>query len=179
MSPQELISLLEGHATVGPREERSRRQALGLLRWLRRPYDEFDDPAHVTGSAIIIDGAGHVVLHLHRRLGLWLQPGGHIDPDEAPGEAALREAIEETGLPVRHPDGGPRFLHVDVHQGPRGHTHLDMRYLLIAPPGSVPAPPEGESQDVEWVTYAEAARRSDPSVADALAAVAAREVSGG
>src|SRR5688500_10821251 len=51
-----------------------------------------------------------VLLHWHRRLGLWLPPGGHIDPGELPDEAAVRETLEETGLAVElldAPWGGP------------------------------------------------------------------------
>ena len=48
-------------------------------------------PTHVTASAIVTGDEG-VVLHLHKRLAIWLQPGGHIDEGEAPWQAALREA---------------------------------------------------------------------------------------
>ena len=68
---------------------------------LERPFDENASPTHVTGSAIVTGEAG-VALHLHKRLSIWLQPGGHVDPGETPWQAAAREAREETGLPVEH-----------------------------------------------------------------------------
>ena len=43
---------------------------------------------------------GKVLLHLHRKLGMWLPPGGHIERDEIPDDAAVREVFEETGLNV-------------------------------------------------------------------------------
>ncbi|HEY4609983.1 MAG TPA: NUDIX domain-containing protein, partial [Ilumatobacteraceae bacterium] len=55
---------------------------------LERPFDEHGSPTHVTASAIVT-GEGGVVLHLHKRLSIWLQPGGHIDAGEAPWQAAL------------------------------------------------------------------------------------------
>ena len=51
----------------------------------------------------LIIGPRGVVLHRHKRLGLWLQPGGHLEPGETPWEAAARESIEETGLQVYWP----------------------------------------------------------------------------
>jgi len=98
---------------------------------LSDPFDQLVDPIHVTGSAIVVGPRG-VVLLKHRRLGIWLQPGGHVDPGETPWAAALREASEETGLDVRFAgpvdEGGvPALVHVDVHAGGRGHTHLDLR----------------------------------------------------
>src|ERR1700722_18560265 len=54
-----------------------------------------------------------VLLHVHKKLGLWLPPGGHIELDEDPNVAALREAKEETGLDVElvgeSTDYGTRF----------------------------------------------------------------------
>lgn len=151
------------------------REAVSLSRFLQElerldhPFDEVADPIHVTGSAIVV-GVRGVVLHKHKRLGLWLQPGGHLEAGEAPWEAAAREATEETGLAVRHPGGGPRLVHVDVHPGPRGHTHLDLRYLVEADDLD-PCPPPEESQDVRWFTWAEAIALADPGLVGALHAL--------
>ena len=108
------------------------------------------------------------MLHLHKRLNLWLQPGGHIEKDEHPSAGALREAQEETGLHVRHPESGAVFFHLDVHPGPRGHTHLDLRYLLLAEHLEAPAPGAEESQEVRWFSWEEAAVIADAGLAGAL-----------
>ena len=154
---------------VDDREVRSIEAFLAAFDQLLRPFDELADSTHVTGSAIVVSHRG-VILHRHKRLGIWLQPGGHIDEGESPWDAAVRETLEETGLLAHHPDGGPALVHVDVHPGPRGHTHLDLRYLLHAAPAD-PTPPEGESPDVRWFSTAEAMAVADPGVIGALAAV--------
>jgi 8-oxo-dGTP pyrophosphatase MutT (NUDIX family) len=106
-------------------------------------------------------------LHRHRRLGIWLQPGGHLDPGETPWEAAVREASEETGLPLRHPLAGPRLVHVDVHPAAAGHVHLDLRYL-VETSDHEPRPPPGESQEVRWFAWPEALALADEGLAGAL-----------
>ncbi|MET0143731.1 MAG: NUDIX domain-containing protein [Ilumatobacteraceae bacterium] len=139
---------------------------------LPRPFDERADPVHITGSAFIVGRRG-IVLLLHRRLGIWVQPGGHVDPGEAPWDGARREAIEETGLPVEFLGGRIELAHVDVHAGGRGHTHLDLRYLFEAGDAD-PTPPPEESQDVRWVAWADAPGLAEPGMAGVLGALAAR-----
>jgi len=154
-----------------PREVRSRAQFLVELDRLTDPLDRNADPVHVTGSAIVVGPRG-TVLHWHKRIGGWLQPGGHVDPGETPSQAALRETHEETGLRVRHPDGGPRLVHLDVHPaGP--HVHLDLRYLLVSEDAE-PAPPPGESQQVRWFTLDDAIAIADAALVDGLRRVADR-----
>jgi 8-oxo-dGTP pyrophosphatase MutT (NUDIX family)/N-acetylglutamate synthase-like GNAT family acetyltransferase len=126
---------------------------------------------HVTGSAIIVGPRGTLLLR-HRLLGIWVQPGGHVEAGEAPWEGAAREADEETGLAVRHPADGPRLAHVDVHPGGRGHTHLDLRYLLLG--GTTdPSPPPEESQEVGWYDWPEAVALADDGLRGALVVLAA------
>jgi uncharacterized protein len=142
------------HAPADDREAASLAATLARLSG-PAPFDESSDAHHVTASAFVVSSRGFL-LHRHKRTGRWLQPGGHVDPGEAPAAAAAREALEETGLWPRV--GEPlRLRHVDVHPGPRGHTHYDVRYLLVSDPLD-PRPAPGESPEAAWFSPAEAAR---------------------
>src|SRR5438132_10352045 len=104
---------------------------------------------HVTASAVVLSTRG-VLLHKHRKLDLWLGPGGHIDPGEKPWETAQRETLEETGIATWHPETGPRLLDVSPpHDAAHSHVHFDLRFLLHANPDE-PSPPPEESQQVGW-----------------------------
>ena len=153
-------------APVDAREAASAHRILAELPRLERPFDEHADPVHITGSAVVV-GLRGVILHKHRKLGIWVQPGGHVDPGETPAEAAAREASEETGLPVELADEA--LIHVDVHPGPNGHTHLDLRYLCTAPDRD-PAPPPEESQEVLWLGWDDAIARADDGLRGLLLA---------
>jgi 8-oxo-dGTP pyrophosphatase MutT (NUDIX family) len=162
----DLRELVTAHRTTSVREAAAKQRFLDELDRLPDPTNEQADPTHVTASAIVVGRRG-TVLHLHKRLGRWMQPGGHIDPGESPAVAALREAHEELGLVVQHPEGGPRLLHIDVHEAALGHTHLDLRYLLIGSDAD-PAPPPGESPEARWCSWDEAADMADEALAPAL-----------
>lgn len=165
----ELRRAVAGFDAATPREVSSRARFLAELDRLPDPFDRQADPVHVTGSAIVVGPRG-TVLHWHKRVGGWMQPGGHVDAGETPWRAALREAEEETGLPMRHPEGGPRLVHLDVHPaGP--HVHLDLRYLLLGGDAE-PSPPPGESQQVRWFSFADAIAVADPALVDGLRRVA-------
>jgi 8-oxo-dGTP pyrophosphatase MutT (NUDIX family) len=116
------------------------------------PADRSTRPGHLTGSAFVVSADGtSAILLLHAKLGRWLQPGGHADGDTNLVHVAWREAIEETGI-----DGleiEPTPLDIDVHevQPPREdpHLHLDVRFLVVAPPGAVPSGND-ESHEIRW-----------------------------
>jgi 8-oxo-dGTP pyrophosphatase MutT (NUDIX family)/GNAT superfamily N-acetyltransferase len=160
-----------GRRPVDARERESLQRFVDEFDRLEQPFLEDAGPVHVTGSAIVVTtDRSRVLLHKHKRLGLWLQPGGHIDPGELPWRGALREAVEETGLPavlVGGEQGHIALAHVDVHPGPRGHTHLDLRYLVESP-HVPPAPPEGESPDVQWLQWHRAIALTEPGLEGAL-----------
>ena len=178
MRSAELLEHLARHRPGDAVEARGLARTRALVAWLPAPLDEHADPTHVTGSAIVLADDGRVLLHRHKRLGRWLQPGGHVEVGEAPWDAAIRETVEETGLRSHHPDGGPHLLHVDVHEGPRGHVHLDLRYLLHGDAEVALRPAAGESPEVAWWTPSAARRVTDAST---LAAVrgAFRTAAGG
>jgi len=157
---------VEAHRPHDSREEAAKARFLLELARLERPFDEDADLVHVTASSVVVGKRG-TVLHLHRRLRRWLQPGGHVDPGECPEEAAMRESFEETGLPLSHPPGGPRFINLDVHEAAQGHIHLDVRYLLVADDVE-PAPLPGESPAVRWFDWDEAQAIADDGLAGAL-----------
>jgi 8-oxo-dGTP pyrophosphatase MutT (NUDIX family) len=160
-----LVSQIHAVVPVDAREAQSLADTLDRLTWPGDPFSENDDPRHVTASAFVLSSRG-VILHRHRRLHIWVQPGGHVDPGESPAQAAVRETREETGLDARHSDP-PTLFHVDVHPGPRGHTHYDLRYVLLARPHD-PRPSAGESPDVHWFDFVQARERCEVSLRAAL-----------
>ena len=142
---------LDGWSAPDEGQERLRRAFLARL-------DEGPDalrregrPSHLTASAVVLDAARtSVLLVLHARTGLWLQPGGHVeDGDAGLAAAALREAVEETGVAaLALLDERP--VHLERHPAPCGaEHHLDVRFALLAPDGAVPAA-SAESLDVAW-----------------------------
>ena len=147
------------------RELASQQRFLAEVDRLVDPFDRDAAPVHVTGSGIVCGPRG-TVLHMHRSLHVWLQPGGHLEPGEPPWDAALRETTEETGLPVRHPPGGPRLVHLDAHPA-NAHFHLDLRYLLLCDDAE-PAPAAGESREVRWFGLEEALAIADAGLVEAL-----------
>ena len=151
---------------VDEREATSIVETLERLDWPGDPFDETADARHLTASAFVVSSRG-VILHRHRRLGIWVQPGGHVDRGETPELAARRETLEETGLAATHLVPVCLF-NVDVHPGPSGHTHYDLRYVLVAPPVD-PAPADDESPEVYWFDFEAARERCEPALAPALA----------
>ena len=157
----DVIAALRARTPVDEREQGCIKAFLAALERLGEdPFVEHANPVHVTASALIV-GRRRLILHRHKVLGTWVAPGGHIDPGEQPWEAAVREAREETGLQVGLVDGVASVAHVDVHPGPRSHTHLDLRYLLHGDDAD-PSPPPDESPDVAWFTWTEAAHVTEP-----------------
>ncbi len=149
--------LLEGHTPADAAEERHRERILRLLETRDRPFDRDGfDPGHLTASGFVADAdRSRLLLIHHRRLDLWLQPGGHIDPADADAEsAARREIAEETGL-IELAPVGPGLLDVDVHDYPArpggdpAHQHFDLRFGYLAADARLR--PNDEVHEARWV----------------------------
>ncbi|MEU8982036.1 NUDIX hydrolase [Streptomyces sp. NPDC048309] len=128
---------------------------------------------HITASALVIDPErGRVLLTLHKKLRMWLQMGGHCEPDDATlAEAALREGTEESGIPgLTLLSGGP--VRLDRHHTPCA-WHFDVQYAALAPAGAVEAISD-ESLDLRWFAYDEVADVADASVVRLMEATRAR-----
>jgi len=168
MRGDELAALLAPHRAADDEEERDLDAMRGYAATLADPFSRDEPEAHFTASAVVVDGEGaRTVLVHHAKSGSWFQPGGHIEPGDASlGEAALREAREETGLDARLHEAG--LLDVDVHWIPWDeHYHLDLRFLVVAS-GSL-APDAAEVHAAEWRTWGEAfARIEEPALRRAL-----------
>ncbi len=153
MVPFELI--IAAYVPANEAEAVHRRALLDLLRTSPAPFSRAHfDPGHVTASCFIVDSAGRLLLHEHRRLRRWLQMGGHVEPGEEPLQAALREGAEESGLrDLRLLRDGIADLDVHVIPAGRGeplHRHFDVRYIAhTASPESIAADAR-ESRDLMW-----------------------------
>ena len=121
-------------------------------------------------SALVVGRRGILLLR-HKSLGIWVQPEGTSTTARPPWDAAAREAIEETGLPVRLTAEPPSSPTSTCTPARRGHTHLDLRYLVEAGDAD-PSPPPGESQEVAWFDWPEAMAVADPGLAGALSSLA-------
>lgn len=159
---EELLHQLSMHLPADAAEEGHRAAMVELLTGAGDPFSRAHfEPGHFTASCYIIDGEGRILLHHHRRLNRWLQMGGHLEGDESPDLAALREGAEESGL-VDLRLVGDAIFDVDIHAIPAGkgepdHDHYDVRYLArTSAPGAIRID-RGESNELAWVTLARAA----------------------
>lgn len=111
---------------------------------------------HLTVTGFVVDG-GSTLLHWHPKLSIWLPPGGHIEADEDPVQAVLREVLEETGLQCEIVPHLPAFAFSNVTQLPSPfsiivadaqdaaiglHQHIDLSYVVRPVPGVAAIEPE-------------------------------------
>jgi 8-oxo-dGTP pyrophosphatase MutT (NUDIX family) len=111
--------------------------------------------------AVFVVNNNRVLLHWHKKLQRWLPPGGHIEPNELPDEAAIRETLEETGVRITligyddyaESDGDPRRLcrpaGIQLETIAPGHEHIDLIYFAVGEPAA-PLPEVGWYAQSEW-----------------------------
>ena len=122
---------------------------------------------HFTATVYVVND-GAAALHRHPKLGIRIPPGGHVDRDELPHEAGLRETREEIGLEptlldettsIGAPDGEtlprPReqlLYDIDSHDGNIYHQHIDHIYFATVPSREIDPGPDEAGVDA-WAWY--------------------------
>jgi 8-oxo-dGTP pyrophosphatase MutT (NUDIX family) len=159
---QQLLAQLRTYEPADAAEAEHRGAMVDLLATAQAPFSRAHfAPGHFTASCYIVDDSGRLLLHHHRRLQRWLQMGGHVEGDETPDSAALREGAEESGLRDLALAGAGIF-DLDIHAIPAGrgepdHYHYDVRYAArTASPDSVSLD-RAESTELAWVSLDRAA----------------------
>ena len=149
---------LASYETQDAEQEQTRAR---ILEWTVRHANAAERSClsgHLTASALVVDANfERTLLTLHRKLGRWLQLGGHCDGDTNLKAVAWREALEESGFTPAAISARP--IDLDIHEIPArraepAHLHLDTRYLVVAPDGAE-AIRSDESTDLRWFTRRE------------------------
>jgi 8-oxo-dGTP pyrophosphatase MutT (NUDIX family) len=132
-------------------------------------FSRLNGERHFTASGWITDEKyEHVLLIEHRKLGRWLQPGGHADGNSDLFEVCLKEVREETGLTSFHAE--PKIFDLDIHKIPASkahpsHDHYDVRFHIIADKGQRLLN-NHEVLSVKWFELEEVKEEfTDPSIA--------------
>lgn len=159
---------IRGYEPFDDTEAAYKTRVLALLEKHKGDVNVFDRShleGHITGSALVVNQTrDKVYMILHKKLGFWMQPGGHCDGDEDVAQGALREVLEETGF--TDVELIPSILDIDIHPVPEmqkhgktepAHDHFDVRYMVIANEDEVPSIQEEEILQGKWFTFEEAA----------------------
>ena len=157
MHRQELLQLLKNYQTRFMDELAFVNRSIDFVGHHTEVFLRELHPAHVTGSAWVVNPDRSKVLMMHhKKLNQWFQPGGHADGDSDIIRVALKETEEETGISAEHiklVDGN--IFDVDIHtiepygNDPR-HEHIDIRFLLEID-DRLPVPGNDESHEVLWI----------------------------
>jgi 8-oxo-dGTP pyrophosphatase MutT (NUDIX family) len=162
MHRRPLLELLDLYAGRCPDEQDEVERVRALVRSHTDCFERDCLPGHITASSWIVsqDGLRCLLTH-HRKLGRWLQLGGHADGDPDPEAVALREAQEESGMNdfvLVVPEDGCPVVDVDVHVIPAwradpAHEHHDVRFVFRAGAGQ-PLSISQESTELAWFEWA-------------------------
>jgi 8-oxo-dGTP pyrophosphatase MutT (NUDIX family) len=164
-----LRRLLEEFVPANEREQQHRARILQLIEGTAEPFSrEQYVPGHVTASAFVANSdKSALLLILHGKLQRWLQPGGHVEPEDRDVlESARREVLEEVGVSTLEL-ASPGLFDVDVHPiparpGQPAHEHFDVRFLFVTHERGAKA--GSDAHDARWVPVTQLLDRAEGSV---------------
>jgi len=148
-------AFLQDYIPFDASESETKDQALLLLGQYPHSFCRTHLPGHFTASALIVNAEkSHILLMHHKKLNLWLQPGGHWEDGETLELTARREAFEEVGISQLELMLSKPF-DIDQHSVPAigsesAHVHFDVRYLFVCQSQEALTPNE-ESLGLRWV----------------------------
>ena len=168
----EVVDLVAVIDPVDDVEAEHRAWALGWLAGTadvyRRTKPATPDP-HLVSYIVVVDRElTRTLLVEHRLAGLWLPPGGHVEPGEHPRQTVLREAREELGIDAEladGPDAGPRFITRTTTVGQGGHVDVSLWFLVVADKDASLDWDEREFAGLRWWSRDEVAA-ADPATFD-------------
>jgi 8-oxo-dGTP pyrophosphatase MutT (NUDIX family) len=108
-------------------------------------------PKHLVVYFVPVDAAGRcLLLGDHRKSGLWLPPGGHVEDGEDPRAAVVREADEELGIVAQSVADRPFFVTVTPTNDASSHLDVDLWFTLQVRRGAPLIPDPREFKSVRW-----------------------------
>jgi len=126
------------------------------------------------GVFVVHVASRKVLMRYHDKYDMWLVPGGHIELDETPEEACIREVKEEVGLDIKlysgrkHEDESSDRLalippeYMDIHPISPDHRHIAMIYFATSETMETTEPDNHEkSRGLQWMTEEEVAEHQD------------------
>ncbi|GAB4223630.1 MAG: NUDIX hydrolase [Gammaproteobacteria bacterium] len=155
-----LLQLLQDYQTDDPWQLACRQRMMLFIQEYEMCFSRECRPGHITASAWLLDYSQQkVLLTLHKKLGLWLQLGGHVDGSAMIVEQACREAREESGILAIQPIY-THIFDIDIHEIPANtketaHLHFDIRFLLRVTQEHVSYRLSEESIALQWFSHNE------------------------
>lgn len=150
----QLLEQLRAYKAINKEEAATKAQIIDFVERTPACFVRSNTEGHITGSCFLLDPAGDkVLLTHHKKIGKWLQLGGHADGDPDILRVALREAQEESGIEAIEPVTSGIFdidIHpIAEHKGITAHLHYDIRFVLQAKRADYKI--SSESNDLAWI----------------------------
>jgi 8-oxo-dGTP pyrophosphatase MutT (NUDIX family) len=169
-------------AAIQPLDALEHEHWADALAWVDSPAELFRQrkpatpPKHLISYVALVDGA-HLLLVDHRDAGLWLPPGGHVEPGEHPRATVARELQEELGVDAEQPIEDPLMISIATTQGhSAGHVDVCLWYVVRRERDRPLSIDDSEFYAVRWFPLSSLPwARSDPHLRRFVAKLVAQD----